>query len=487
MLAKEFMERVELHCHSKYSELDGVADPYDIVEFAQRESMPAVAITDHGSVSGFLEFERATANVSCNVKPLFGMEAYVVNDYKKAVYNYSGQNIQTFVAVDVETTGFSATRDGIIEIGGVKICNGEVEDGFHIWVNPKMNIPKEIEELTGITNERVSDAPHIEEAFIKFMEFAQNNLLVVYNAEFAVPFFKTAADKAGISFFPAYIDTAMLCRFVYPHLKRYSLGSVCKKLGIDIQPDCHVVNAATACGMVFNKVMAKLKAENINIESINDIAAYCAKTFAGTETYHCTVLAKNLRGKRMIQNMIAQAEQDADRHRRGRNIISLRELCINRDNLLLGSGCEAGLLFRAILNDKSEGEIEEIAGYFDFIEVQPHMNNKYLLTDMRYPHIQTEQDLIDINLRLILLGEKLDIPVVATGDVHYLEKEDLSIRNVLWASLEYDEEDDTDLHFRTTKEMMEAFSYLPEKKAKEIVITNTNMIAAVSGNLFKQS
>lgn len=439
MTAKEFMERVELHCHSKYS------------------------------------------------KPLFGMEAYVVNDYKKVVYNYSGQDIETIVVVDIETTGFSATRDGIIEIGGVKICNGEVVDRFHIWVNPKMNIPKEIEELTGITNERVDDAPYIEEAFIKFREFAQNNLLVAYDAEFVVPFLKAAAGKAGISFFPAYIDTAMLCRYAYPNLKRYSLVSVCKKLGIDIQPDCHVVDYATACGMVFNKVMAKLKAENIDIESINDVIARCPRTFARTEIYHCTVLAKNLQGKKIIQNMLAQAEQDADRHRRGKTIVSLRELCSNRDNLLLGSGCEAGLLFWAILNDRSEEEIEEIAGYFDFIEVQPHRNNKYLLTNIRYPHIKTEQDLIDINLRLILLGEKLDIPVVATGDVHYLEKEDLSRRNALRASLEYDEEDDTDLHFRTTEEMLEAFSYLPEKKAKDIVIINTNKIAAVIENPLKQS
>lgn len=487
MIAKEFMERVELHCHSKYSKLDGVAEPYDIVKFAQKEGMPAVAITDHGSVSGFSELERATENASCNVKPLFGMEAYVVNDYKKAVYNYSGRDIETFVVVDVETTGLSVTRDGIIEIGGVKICDGEVVDRFHIWVNPKINIPKEIEELTGITNERVEDVLYIEEAFIKFSEFAQNNLLVVYDAEFVVPFLKTAAGKAGISFFPAYIDTAMLCRYAYPNLRRYSLGSVCKKLGIDTQSDYHVVDYATVCGMVFNKVIAKIKAENIGIESINDIIMGGQKTFARMETYHCTVLAKNLQGKKIIQSMIVQAEQDENTRRGEKIIISLRELCNNRDNLLLGSACEAGLLFRAFLNEKSEEEIEEIAGYFDFIEVQPHMNNKYLLTNIRYPNIRTEQDLIDINLRLVLLGEKLDIPVVATGDVHYLEKEDWSRRNALWESLEYDEEDDTDLHFRSTEEMMEAFSYLPEKKAKEIVITNTNMIASVSENPFKQS
>lgn len=425
MLEKEPMERVELHCHSKYSKLDGVAAPYDIVKFAQKEGMPAVAITDHGNVSGFSELEMATANASCNVKPLFGMEAYVVNDYKKAVYNYRGQDIKTFVVVDVETTGFSVTCDEIIEIGGIKICNGEVDDRFHICVNPEINIPEEIEKLTGITNERVVDAPYIEEALIKFSEFAQNSVLVAYNAEFVVQFLKAAACRAGISYLPPYIDTAMLCRYLYPYLQRYSLGSVCKNLGIDIQSDYHVMNTATACGMVFSKVMADLKAKNIGIESVNDIITRCTKTFARTEIYHCTVLTKNLQGKKIIQNMIAQAEQDEARRRRGRNIVSLRELCNNRNNLLLGSGCEAGLLFRAVVSDQSEKEIEEIAGYFDFIEVQPHMNNKYLLADRRYPNIQTEQDLININLKLILLGEKLNIPVVATGDVHYLKKEDL--------------------------------------------------------------
>ncbi len=469
------MERVELHCHSKYSKMDGVVYPYDIVKFAEKEGMSAVAITDHGCILGFPEFEWATQIGQCEVKPLFGIEAYVVNDYEKAVYNYKGQDITTTVAVDIETTGCSARKDEIIEISGVKICNGEVEDRFNILVNPRMNIPKDIEEITGITNEMVSRAPYIENAFVEFSKFAENYVLVAHEANFDIRFLKAAAIKAGVKYDPAYVDIKMLCRYVYPDFQRYTLNSVCKELEIDIDPYCCTVDAAVACGMVFSKAIKRLKNEDADIGSVNNIIEHCPRIFTKSETYHCTVLLKNPKGKKILYNMISQAEQN--RGRLNRDVFSLRELCNNRNDLLLGSGCEAGLLFRAIIDDKSEEEIEEIARCFDFIEVQPHMNNKYMLENPHKPYIQTEQDLIDINLKLILLGEKLNIPVVATGDVHYLNKDDLLSRNVLWAFNGLDEDNDTDLHFRSTKEMLEAFSYLSEEKAKEIVITNTNKIA----------
>ena len=469
------MERVELHCHSKYSEMDGLAYPYDIVKLAQKEGMPAVAITDHGSVLMFPELEWATSYDDCNVKPIFGMEAYVVDDYEKAVYNYNGQDISVFIAVDVETTGFSAMKDDIIEIGAVKICNGEVVDRLSILVNPDKDIPKFIEELTGISNEMVSDAPDIKEAFREFCKFAGDNILVAHNANFDIRFLKAAAYKAGVNYCPTYIDTVMLCRYVYPEFRRYRLASVCEELGINIQ-HCHrAVDDATACGMIFNKITERLKVENVGIEYVNDNIEHCSKTFEKSATYHCTVLLKNSKGKKIIYNMISQAEKS--KATKGRVVFSLRELCNNRGNVLLGSGCEAGLLYKAIINDKSEEEIEEIAKHFDFIEVQPHMNNKFLLEQETYPYIQTEQDLIDINQRLIALGERLSIPVVATADAHYLDKEDLLSRNVLRAYRGFAEDDDTDLHFRTTKEMLEAFFYLPDEKAREIVITNTNKIA----------
>lgn len=455
--------------------MDGVAYPYDIVKFAEKEGMPAVAITDYGCILGFPEFEWAATIGQCEVKPLFGIEAYVVNDYEKAVYNYKGQDITKVVAVDIETTGFSAIKDEIIEISGVKICNGEVEDRFNILVNPGINIPRDIEKLTGITNEMVLRAPYIENAFIEFSKFAGNNVLIAYDTNFAVRFLKAAAIKAGVNYDPAYIDTKMLCRYLYPDFQRYTLNSVCKELEIDIDPYCCTVDYAVACGMVFSRAIERLKNEDVDIGSVNNIIKHSPSFFTMSETYHCTVLLKNPKGKKIIYNLISQAEQNKGRG--NRNVFSLWELCNNRNNLLLGSGCEAGLLFRAIIDDKSEEEVEEIARCFDFIEVQPHMNNKYMLENPHKPHIQTEQDLIDINLKLILLGERLNIPVVATGDVHYLSKEDSLSRNVLRAFQGFVEDDETDLHFRTTKEMLKAFSYLPEDKEKEIVITNTNRIA----------
>lgn len=370
------MERVELHCHSKYSKMNGLAYPYDIVKFAEKEGMPAAAITDHGCILGFPEFEWATTIGQCGVKPLFGIEAY--------------------------------------------------------------------------------------------------NVLVAHNANFYIRFLKAAAIKAGMNYDPAYIDTKMLCRYVYPDCQGYTLNSVCKELKINNDPYCCTGDAA-AHGMVFCKTIERLKNEDVDIGSVNNIIEHCPRVFTRSATYHCTVLLKNPKGKKIIYNMISRAEQNKDNI--NRDVFSLRELCNNRNNLLLGSGCEAGLLFRAIIDDKSEEEIEEIARCFDFIEVQPHMINNFLLESTRYPHIQTEQDLIDINLKLILLGEKLNIPVVATGDVHYLNKEDLLSRNVLRAFHGFVEDDETDLHFRSTKEMLKVFSYLSEDKAKEIVITNTNKIA----------
>ena len=358
---------------------------------------------------------------------ILGKEVYIVDDYEKAVYNYNGQDISVFIAIDVETTGFSAIKDDIIKISAVKICNGDVIDTFSILVNLSKDIPKHIEELTGITNEMVSDAPDVKEAFRKFCQFAEDNILVAHNINFDIRFLKEAANKAGVNYCPTYIDTVMLCRYVYPEFQRYSFSSVCEELDIKIQHCDRNVDDAIACGMIFNKIIDRLKAEGVGIESVNDNIEHCSKLFERTNTYHCTVMLKNPEGKKIIYNMISQAEKS--KVRRDRVVFSLRELCNNRDNLLLGSGCEAGLLYKALTDDKSEDEIEEIAKHFDFIEVWPHMNNKFLLEYERYPYIQTEQDLIDINKRLIALGERLDIPVVEMGGAHYLDKEDLLSRN----------------------------------------------------------
>ena len=386
--------------------------------------------------------------------PIFGMEVYIVDDYEKAVYNYNGQDISVFIAIDVETTGFFPTKDDIIKISAVKFCDGDVIDRLNILVNPGKEIPKYIEELTGITNEMVSDAPDIKEAFREFSQFAEGNILVAHNVNFDIRFLKEAANKAGVDYCPTYIDTVMLCRYVYPEFQRYSFSSVCEELDIKIKQCDRNVYDAIACGMIFNKIIDRLKAEGVSIESVNDNIEHCSKLFERTNTYHCTVLLKKPKGKKLIYNMITQAEKSIAR--RGRVVFSLRELCNNRDSLQLGSGCEAGVLYKAVIDDKSEEEIEEIAKHFDFIEVQPHMNNKFLLEHERYPYIQTEQDLIDINQRLIALGERLGIPVVETGDAHYLDKEDLLSRNVLNAYRGFDDDDDTDLRFRTTKEMLEA-------------------------------
>ena len=267
----------------------------------------------------------------------------------------------------------------------------------------------------------------------------------------------------------------MLCRYVYPEFSKYKLDTVCAELGVEIGCSHRAVDDAAACGMIFTRIIDRLKKEGVEIGNVNDKIEYCQKAFAKSTIYHCTVLLKNAKGKKTLYRMISQAEKRKDK--KGRDIFSLRELCSHRDDFLLGSGCEAGLLYRAVIGGKNDDEIKEIARRFDFIEVQPHLNNKYLIEAERYSHIRTEQDLIDINLKLIALGEELGILVVATGDVHYLYREDLPSRKVLMSYRGMTEDDDMDLHFRTTKEMLEEFSYLPAEKAEEIVITNTNKIA----------
>lgn len=465
------MERVELHCHSKYSKMDGIAYPYDIVKFAEDNGMSAVAITDHGSIKAFPELEWATSGVDCDVKPIFGIEAYVVNDYEQVVYNYKGQDFGTVVVVDVETTGLSTNDDSIIEIGAIKLENGSVVDSFSTFVNPQRKLSEFIVGLTGITDEMVATAPLIAEAVKLFIEFAGDSVLVAHNANFDIGFIKKAAKDNDIVFEPSYIDTVMLSKYVYPDAKRRALPKLCEEIGIEVEKSHRAVDDAITCSKLYKKMIEGLDRDGIDISVVDNYLNI--SHFRKGPTFHSTVLIKDQKGKKILYNLISLAEQYND----SKDIFSLKSLVNNREHLLIGSGCECGLLFRAVLDGKADDVIEEIAKKYDFIEVQPHTNNKYLLTSDRYPEITSEQDLINLNLKLIAVGEKLGIPVVATGDVHYINADDLISRNVLKSYLGFAEDDDTDLHFRTTKEMLDAFAYLGKEKAEEIVITNSNKIA----------
>lgn len=469
------MERVELHCHSKYSKTDGFACPYEIIEFAQKEGMPAVAITDHGSIRGFSEFELASSHKDCNVKPIYGVEAYIVNNFEKAVYHYTGQDLSTVIVVDIETTGFSPKRDCIIKICAIKLCNGKIVDKFITLVNPGIEIPAYIVELTQITDEMVLSAPCINEAFDAFVKFAGDNVLVAHDANFDIRFLKVEAQKNGVNFTPVYIDTVSLSRYAFPEIKRYKLDTLCNYLKINWKHCYGVFRDVIACAKIYLKTLQRLKELKTPISEVNHFIKNSSNIYEKMPAYHATILIKNLKGNKTIYNQISLAKQEDKK----RPTIPLSAFYPEREGLLLGSGCEAGMLFQAIINDESDEKIEEIANQYDFLEVQPHTNNNFLLSSNRYPYIQTEQDLIDINMKIINLGEKLNIPVVATGDVHYLKNEDQISRTILLAYRGFVDPPNADLHFRSTKEMLNAFSYLSEEKAWEIVVINTNKIADI--------
>ncbi len=460
-------KRVELHLHTKMSSMDGIVSLEPLIKTLEDWGHEAVAITDHGVVQAFPEALDLARN--SDLKIIYGVEGYLITDKKTIVENYNGGR-ESYVVFDIETTGLSNKNDRITEIGALKIdARGRVLDSFSQLVNPEMPIPEFIVNLTGITDEMVQDQPTIDRVIIDFYDFFKDSVLVAHNATFDVGFIRANLSKLGIELDSPVIDTLELARASFPNLKNHKLNTLAKYLNVSLENHHRAVDDATATADIFTKILEIYEIDSMEkLEELNNINSQ--EGMIKDRPYHVVILAKNLIGLKNLYKLISKSHIDYF-YRQPRIPKSL--LQDHREGLLISSACSSGELYQAILNNKSEEEIEKIAKFYDYFEVQPLGNNGYLMRE----GIMNEDQLKDINRKIIGLGNKLNKLVVATGDVHFLNPEDEIYRRILMAGQGFrDAEYQPPIYLKTTNEMLEDFAYLGEDLAKEIVITNTNKI-----------
>ena len=472
-------KRVELHCHTKMSDMDGVSEVKDIVKRAHDWGHPAIAITDHGVAQAFPDANHyiETLDKSDPFKIIYGVEGYVVDDLTEIAVGAGEQTLNdTYIVFDLETTGFSSIKDKIIEIGAVKVVGGEIVDSFSTFVNPKRPIPFEITKLTSITDEMVMDYPDIETLLPEFLKFVGDGILVAHNAGFDVGFIEQNCRYQDIEPHFTYVDTVALARVLLPTLSKYKLNVVAKALNISLENHHRAVDDAKATAEIFVKFVEMLKKENITtLKEMNRFGDMNPNAIRKLPTYHIIILAKNDIGRYNLYQLISESHLTyyARRPRIPKSLLNK-----HREGLIIGSACEAGELYQALLNKKSAEFIARLADFYDYYEIQPLGNNRFMIESTRLPDITSEEDLIEINRQIVELGERFKKPVVATCDVHFLDPEDEVYRRIIMAGKGFDDADvQPPLYLRTTEEMLEEFAYLGSAKAREIVIENPNKIA----------
>ncbi len=471
-------KRVELHCHTKMSDMDGVSEVKDIVKRAHDWGHPAIAITDHGVAQSFPDANHyiETLDKDDPFKVLYGVEGYVVDDLTEIAVHAGDQTLDdTYIVFDIETTGFSSIKDKIIEIGAVKVANGEIVDKFSTFVNPKRPIPFEITKLTGITDEMVMDYPEIGEILPQFLEFVGDGVLVAHNAGFDVGFIEQNCRYMEIDPYFVYVDTVALARVLLPTLSKYKLNIVAKALGNSHETHHSAVDDAGATAEIFVKFVQMLTEENATtLKEMNRFGDMNVNAIRKLPTHHIIILVKNDIGRFNLYKLISKSHLT---YYARRPRIPKSELNKHREGLVIGSACEAGELYQAILNKKSPEAIARLAEFYDYYEIQPIGNNRFMLDSDKLPEINTEEDLQKINREIVELGEKFKKPVVGTCDVHFLDPEDEVYRRIIMAGKGFGDADvQPPLYLRTTDEMLEEFSYLGSAKAREIVIENPNKI-----------
>lgn len=400
-----------------------------------------------------------------------------MDDLKEIVTGDKGQDLDSvFVVFDIETTGFSPIHNRIIEIGAVKIENGEMTGKFSTFVNPDVPIPFEIEKLTGINDEMVIGAPMIEQVLPQFMEFCQGAVLVAHNANFDMGFIMENAARLGLPRDFTYVDTVGIARLLLPHQAKHTLDAVAKTLGISLENHHRAVDDAQATAEIFVKFIPMLKKEGADcLKEINAMGASSPDIVKRLPTYHAILLAKNDTGRVNLYRLVSESHLTYY-SKRPRVPKSLLMKC--REGLIVGSACEAGELYRALLDGKADEEIAGIVNFYDYLEIQPTGNNKFMIDSERVRNIQSMEDIENINRRIVDLGEQFNKPVAATCDVHFLDPGDEVYRRIIMAGKGFaDADNQAPLYLRTTEEMLEEFAYLGSDKAEEVVITNTNRIA----------
>ena len=476
-------KRVELHCHTKMSDMDGVSDAKALIKRAYEWGHKAIAITDHGVVQAFPEANHCfdawggVVPQDADFKVIYGMEAYLVDDLKGIVQNSKGQTLrQTYVVFDIETTGFSAMKDKIIEIGAVRVEEGKITGRFSEFVNPRIPIPFRIQQLTSINDSMVAEAPPIEEILPKFEEFCRGAVMVAHNAEFDMSFIKKNYEDLGIEREDTILDTVGMARFLLPQLNRFKLDTVAKAVGVSLEHHHRAVDDAACTADIFLKFIQMCEDRDIfTLDELNEKGAVSVESVQKMPTYHAIILAKNDTGRVNLYHLVSDSHL-IYYHRRPRVPKSL--FLKYQEGLIIGSACEAGELYQAVLNGRPDAEIARLVNFYDYLEIQPIGNNAFMLRDEDRSDINTEEDLQEINRKIVKLGEAFNKPVVATCDVHFLDPEDEVYRRIIMAGKGFDDADQqAPLYLRTTEEMLDEFAYLGREKAEEIVITNPNKIA----------
>ena len=486
----EGMKRVELHLHTTMSNMDALTSTKAAIKQAAAWGHRAIAITDHGCCQSFTDALHVVedwkgapkvAGTDETIKILYGCEGYYVNDVDDRIVVHGSQDMtfdQEYVAFDLETTGLSSKDDRIIEIGAVLMKNGQEIDRFQTFADPGRKLDKKIVELTGITDEMLVDAPKIEEVLPRFLEFVGGRVLVAHNSDFDTGFIRAECARQGIPYNFTAVDTLILSQNLLQHLNKFKLDIVANALSLPEFTHHRAADDAVTCGMIMGRLLNKLEEEHDihNLQAVNDVmqGLRSGGKIKDRQARHIILFAKNQLGLRNLYHLISNSNLN---HFRRVPRIPKSELMAMREGLIIGSACEAGELFQAILDKKSDDELKRIASFYDYLEIQPISNNRFMIEHEKID-VHNEEDLRNLNRVIVRLGEELGKPVVATGDVHFLNPEDEIFRHILLATKGFDDADKPNpLYFRTTDEMLREFSYLGQEKAYEIVVTNPNMIA----------
>ena len=467
------VKRVELHMHTQMSQMDGMTSAKELIKRAMKWGMKSIAITDHGVVQAFPEAHKLLGFDNPDMKVIYGVEAYLVPDKVPCVSFPKGQDINTtYCVLDLETTGFSFRTEKITEVGIMKVKNGEVIDEFSCFVNPEKPIPQRVIEVTNITDDMVKDAETIETVMPKIIEFVGDSVLVAHNADFDIGFLKYNAKVLGLTLDNTYLDTLRLAKELFPEYKKYKLGIIAENLGIKVEVAHRALDDVDTTVKVLNVMFEMLKEKGVKtVDDIDKLNSGNAD-YKRLPSYHAIILAKNYVGLKNLYKLISISHLHYF-YKKPRILKSLYKKY--SEGLILGSACEAGELYRAIIAGKSDEEIEDIAKDYDYLEIQPIGNNMFMVRNETVPDTKA---LEEINEKIVHLGEKLGKLVVATCDVHFMDPQDEIYRRILMAGQGFDDADQqAPLYLRTTDEMLKEFEYLGEEKAYEVVVTNTNKIA----------
>ena len=469
------VKRVELHAHTTMSDMDSVADCKKLLKTAMSWGHTAMAITDHGVVQAFTDANHAVEKT--DFKPIYGVEGYLVDDLKPIVFDSKNQSLDSkFVVFDIETTGFSAVNDRIIEIGAVKVEGGQIVERYSTFVNPERPIPFEIEKLTGINDSMVVGAEVIENVLPEFLAFSEDCMMVAHNAEFDMSFIRENCRRLGYEREFTVVDTLAMARSLLPDLKNYKLDTVVEAVGGNLENHHRAVEDAESTADIFVKFVARLKAMGVvDLDTLNAMSQMSNNAIKKLKTYHVIILAANDVGRINLYRLVSWSHLDYY-NRRPR--IPKSVLSKYREGLIIGSACEAGELYQAVLNGRPEDEIARIVNFYDYLEIQPLGNNNFMIESEKVPQIQSKEDLMEMNRKIVRLGEQFNKPVCATCDVHFINPEDEVYRRIIMTGKGFDDADNQPpLYLRTTEEMLDEFMYLGAEKAEEVVITNTNYIA----------